>query len=135
MKGLFISFGIWLGILQVPAPRLLSVEGVAQLLGAAGALAGLTVMVYRLGVWRQEIYNTKHDVAGEIARYREESSRDFARIVQRLDGFDQIVAAANQYRLATERWQGRVDTRLDGHDREITAVADRVVRLEVDEAA
>ena len=135
MKGLFISFAIWLGVLQIPAPPPVSLADVAELLGAAGTLAGLTVMVYRLGVWRQEMYNTKHDVGAEIARYREESSRDFARIAQRLDVFDQVVAAANEYRLDTERWQGRVDTRLEGHDRELTRVSGRLGRLEGDVAA
>jgi hypothetical protein len=135
MKGMMISFGAWFGLLQLPAPSPISMADMAQLVGVALGLASLTVLVYRFGVWRQEIHNTKHDVAGEIARYREESNRNFARLEQRLDVFDRAVTAAQEYRLASERWQGRVETRLEGHDKEIAGVADRIGRLEGDVAA
>ena len=131
MRGILISFIMWLGILQVPiVPQSQPLTSVSQLLGVAGALAGLTVMVYRLGVWRQEMYNTKHDIGAEVTRYREESNRNFERLERRLTVFDQFVAAANDWRLATERWQVRVDTRLEGYDREFATVDDRLVRLE-----
>ena len=135
MKGILISFGIWLGVIQIAGPPVITLGGAGELIGVAGGLAGLTVMVYRLGVWRQEMYNTKHDVAAEVARYREESSRDFKRLEQRLTVFDQYVAAWNEQRVRAERWQVRVDTTIEGHEKELTKVADRLQRLEGDVAA
>ena len=131
MRGILISFIMWLGILQVPiTPQSQPLTGVAQLFGVAGALATLTVMVYRLGVWRQEMYNTKHDVGAEVARYREETGKSFERLERRFTVFDQFIAAASEQRVMTERWQARVDTRLEGHDRDLTSVEGRVGRLE-----
>ena len=137
MRGLFMSFAIWVAVLQSPAasPPNLSLMSAVQLLGVAGGLASLTVMVYRLGAWRQEMYNTKHDVGAEVARHREDSSRSFERLERRFSAFDQFVAAASEQRVATERWQARVDTKLEGHDRELTRVADRLGQLEREEAA
>ena len=115
MKGIVVSFAAWLGILQIPmaVPSPLSVAGTVQLLGAAGAFASLTVMVYRLGVWRQEMYNTKHDVGAEVARYREESLKSFERLERRFTAFDQFVAHAIEQRVTSERWQTRVESRLE----------------------
>jgi len=121
-------------VIQIAGP-VVTLGGAGELIGVAGGLAGLTVMVYRLGVWRQEMYNTKHDVGAEVARYREESSRDFSRLEQRFTAFDQYIAAASEQRVTTERWQVRVDTRIEGHDKELTKVADRLQRLEGDAAA
>ena len=87
-------------------------------------------MVYRLGVWRQEMYNTKHDVGAEVARYREESSRSFERLERRFIAIDHFVAAANEQRVATERWRARVDARLDGLDRDVLGFDERIERLE-----
>ena len=129
MRGMFMSFVVWLGVLQV-SPSPLSATGAAQVLGAAGALASLTVMVYRLGVWRQEMYNTKHDVGAEVARYREESSRSFERLERRFIAIDHFVAAANEQRVATERWRARVDAQLEGLDREVTVIGERIESLE-----
>ena len=131
MRGMLYSFIVWIGILQVPmAPLSQPLASAAQLLGVAGALASLTIMVYRLGVWRQEMYNTKHDVGAEVARYREESSRSFERLERRFIAIDHFVAAANEQRVATERWRARVDARLDGLDRDVLGFDERIERLE-----
>jgi hypothetical protein len=132
MRGILHSFAIWLGVLQIPVASQppLSIANAGQLLGVAGALASLTVMVYRLGVWRQEMYNTKHDVGAEVARYREETGRNFERLERRFTTFDQFIAAASEQRVVTERWQSRVDTKLEGHEREIATVTERLGRLE-----
>ncbi len=86
MRALVLPFAVWVGVLQLPpasqAP--VSLVATATLLSAALALAGLTVMVYRLGVWRQEMYNTKHNVGAEIARYRVESTQQFEQLHRRL---------------------------------------------------
>jgi hypothetical protein len=135
MRGMIYSFAVWLGVLQIPVASQppLSIANAGQLLGVAGALASLTVMVYRLGVWRQEMYNTKHDVGAEVARYREETGRNFDRLERRFSVFDQFIATASEHRVASERWQARVDTKLEGHDRDLTAVTGRVGRLEAED--
>jgi hypothetical protein len=89
----------------------------------AGALAGLTVAVYRLGVWRQEMHNTKHNVGAEVARYREESNHNFARLDQRFTSIDRFMEATTEQRVSSERWQARVDATLAG-------VASRMDKLE-----
>jgi len=43
------------------------------------------VAVYRLGVWRQELYNTKHTIDSEVARYREELHHHLSRLETRID--------------------------------------------------
>ena len=87
MRGMFFSFAIWLGVLQIPVATQppLSIANAGQLLGVAGALASLTVMVYRLGVWRQEMHNTKHTIDSEVARYREELHHHLSRLETRID--------------------------------------------------
>jgi hypothetical protein len=87
MKNLVIPFSIWLGALQVPLhpAELHSVSGAGELVSIAVGLAGLTVAVYRLGVWRQEMHNTKENVSAELARHRAEVDRRLARIEQRAE--------------------------------------------------
>ncbi len=86
MRSLFLPFSIWVGVLQLTPSHQqpTSLVTTATLLSAAVALSGLTVMVYRLGVWRQDIVNTKHNVGAEIARGREESTRQFEEVSRRL---------------------------------------------------
>jgi len=71
MRPFVIPFIVWLAALQVYSPlgRLGSIAAVGELVSGAAALAGLTVAVYRLGVWRQEMRHTKDTVvAGDRAR-------------------------------------------------------------------
>ena len=125
MRPLVIPFVLWLGLLQSrwPDAPLETIRGLAEILSLAGALAGLTVAVYRLGVWRQEMHNTKHNVVAEVARYREESNLHFARLDERFISIDRFIDAAMEQRVATERWQARLDASLAG-------VAERVGQLE-----
>jgi hypothetical protein len=90
-RNALLSFAMWLGVLQsvlpthdsTGAPNLVSI---AQLVGFASVLGSLTVLVYRLGVWRQEMENTKHVVmvAAErrvhAARWRSTVERRLARL-------------------------------------------------------
>ena len=83
----------WLGVLQswnAPAP---GIEASARLVGMAAALGTLTTLIYRLGVWRQEMENTRHNVGAEMRAYRAESSANFGRIERRLDSIDRFIAA------------------------------------------
>ena len=125
MRPLIIPFVVWLAALQsmwADAP-LATARGLTELVSVAGGLAGLTVAVYRLGVWRQEMHNTKHNVGAELARYREESNQHFERLDQRFTSIDRFIAAATEQRVGAERWQAHVDSTL-------TRVTERVTTLE-----
>jgi hypothetical protein len=80
----------WLGALQALSSQV-SLEQSARLAGIASLLGTLTAMIYRLGVWRQEMENTKHSVGAEIRAYREESARSFARLERRLQRMERRV--------------------------------------------
>jgi hypothetical protein len=132
MKGMTVPFMVWVGVLpQLPqiAPAQPTLGGFAALLAAAATLAGLTTSVYRLGMWRQEMHNTKHDVGAEIARYREETRRDFARLHERLGSVDRHVAQASELRVDTERWRARTDTTVRAHEQRIERVESVVARV------
>ncbi len=100
MRTLALPFAVWVGVLQLPpasqAP--VSLAATATLLSAA-ALSGLTVLVYRLGVWRQEMYNTKHNVGAEIARYRVESTQQFEQIHRRLGALERRLTQLTRQRV------------------------------------
>jgi len=80
-----LSIASWLGVIQA-VPGALVGEGTARTFGMASVLGTLTVLVYRLGVWRQEMENTKHNVGAEVKAHRDESAANFARIERRLEG-------------------------------------------------
>ena len=114
MKSLIIPFAVWLAALQLPmASPWDTIREAAALISAAGGLASVTVLVYRLGVWRQEMVNTKLNIAGEIARYREETVQRFEQLDRRWTSIERFMEAATEQRVAGERWQGRVDTTLE----------------------
>jgi septal ring factor EnvC (AmiA/AmiB activator) len=79
----------------------------------ASLLGTLTVLIYRLGVWRQEMENTRNNVAAEVKAHREESATNFDRIERRLEAIDHMVAAAAEDRARFERRQSRAERRLD----------------------
>ena len=87
MRPLLIPFSFWLLVLQVPYPpsEIHGLAGIGEFLSLAAALAAFTVAVYRLGVWRQEMHNTKHTIDSEVARYREELHHHLSRLESRID--------------------------------------------------
>ena len=122
MRPLIIPFAIWLGVLQAPSVPELSL---ATIIPTASALAGLTVLVYRLGVWRAEMQHTKHNVGAELVRFREESRADFVRLEQRFTVIDQYIAQATEQRVGTERWQAGVESGLTSLNRRLEHVEQR----------
>jgi hypothetical protein len=109
---------MWWGVLQslmsvhdnTPStPGLLSL---AQLVGFASVLGSLTVLVYRLGVWRQEMENTKHNVGAEVKAHRDESAANFDRLERRLEAIDHLITVAAEHRVRATRWQSRTERRL-----------------------
>ncbi|HTR77638.1 MAG TPA: hypothetical protein VMH39_05995 [Gemmatimonadaceae bacterium] len=127
---ILVPLALWVGALQLPLPEGLAPESTASLLTAAATLAGLTVMVYRLGMWRQDMHNMKHNIGAEVSRYREETNQELRLLGRGLESIQQYIAAATEQRVASERWQARVDTTIENHERELTAVGGRVGRLE-----
>src|SRR5579884_937613 len=84
-----LPFLIWLGLLQVPLRPFEPPDSVGALVSIAATLAALTVAVYRLGVWREQMSNTKSNVTAEVARHREESMGHFLAIERRLAAIEQ----------------------------------------------
>ena len=80
----------WLSALQALGTGATTLDSGTRVAGIAGVLGTLTVLVYRLGVWRSEMEHTKHDVAKEVKAHREESAANFERLSRRLDAMDHI---------------------------------------------
>jgi hypothetical protein len=112
MKAVIHPFTIYLGALEALGPA----PGGAELLTVAAALASLTVLVYRLGVWRQEMLNLKNNLGAEVGRYREETMGRLARLEQRLATIERFMGLASKQRVHSDRWQTRVDTKLEAID-------------------
>jgi hypothetical protein len=118
IRNAVLTFAIWLGVLQsvLPVhdtpPAGTSLVSIAQLVGFASVLGSLTVLVYRLGVWRQEMENTKHNVGAEVKAHRDESAANFARLERRLEAIDHVLTAAAEQRVRVTRWQSRTERRL-----------------------
>jgi hypothetical protein len=117
MTPLLLPFAAWLSALQALSGPALTLDGTARLAAVAGVLGTLTVLVYRLGVWRQQMEYTRHAVAAEVKAHREESAVHFERVEQRLEAIDHLVSAATEYRLRTNRWQQRTERRLERMER------------------
>ena len=112
---------LWGGLLWQTRLDLSSLQAlgtVAELVAALGTLAGLTVGVYRLGVWRQEMNEVKRNVGVEVVRYREEVTRNFRLIDQRMGSIervlDRLIHDITERRVSAERWQASVDAALAG---------------------
>ena len=123
-----VPFLLWLGVLQSPIAQVRTLEphmpeSFPGLLSIAATLAGLTVAVYRLGVWREQMNNAKDNVTAEVARHREEANQHFAAIEWRLASIERYVATGAEQRVALERWQGRVDVAIESQGRRIDAMS------------
>jgi hypothetical protein len=113
MRAIILPVAAWAGVLQtVHAPPAV-VGDPAYLIGLATVLGSATVLVYRLGVWRQEMENTRNNVGAELKGYREETSANFERMGRRLESIDHLIAELSQLRLRMTRWQARNEKRLE----------------------
>ena len=75
MRNALLSTAGWAGVLQAVTNVTPFTETWARLIGIAGVLGTLTLLVYRLGVWRQEMEHTKHNVVGGVKAYRDDTHR------------------------------------------------------------
>ena len=98
-------------------PAAWNLEDSARLLAIAGVLGTLTVLIYRLGIWRQEMENTKNNVGAEVKAHREESTANFDRLERRLEAIDHMVAASVEDRARSDRRHARTERRLDRLER------------------
>jgi hypothetical protein len=86
MRHVILPFAGWLAALQSVAPIGMSgttLDTTARLIGIAGVLGTLTVLVYRLGVWRQEMENTRNNVGARVHAC-------LTRIERRLDRLERL---------------------------------------------
>ena len=113
IRNALLSAVLWAGAIRGWPESGTSTESLGQFAGVAGVLGTLTVLIYRLGVWRQEMENTKHNVGAEVRAHREESSANFHRIERRLEAIDHLLGIAAEQRARSARWQSRTDRRLD----------------------
>ena len=114
MRSTLLSCVAWLGALQSwRLPLSAGVDDTARIVGLASVLGTVTVLVYRLGVWRQEMQNTRDNVTREVKAHRDESATNFDRIERRLEAIDHMLAASSEHRVRTVRWQARTNRRLD----------------------
>ncbi|MDB4874266.1 MAG: hypothetical protein JWM41_712 [Gemmatimonadetes bacterium] len=109
MRSALLPIAAWVGVLQTVGPT----EHAARLVGIASVLGTLTVLVYRLGVWRQEMEHTKHDVGGELKSYRESTTASFDRLERRLEAIDHQLALSADQGSRIARRQSRTERRLD----------------------
>jgi hypothetical protein len=125
MRHALLSTAGWAGLLQAAGAATPFTETWLRLMGAAGVLGTLTVLVYRLGVWRQEMEHTKENVLGEMKAYRDDNAAAFERIEQRLTAIDHLFTEATEQWHRVERRQTRVEKRLDRIERLDLGRADR----------
>ncbi|MEP6621840.1 MAG: hypothetical protein ABJE47_21120 [bacterium] len=95
LAGAILPFMAWLGALQAGSSRGVSIEDSVRYVGLASVLGSLTVLVYRLGVWRQEMENTKHTVGADVRAYHAEAMANFEKLGHRLDTLEELVGASS----------------------------------------
>ena len=78
----------------------MSPDSIGSLVSIAAALTGLTVGVYRLGIWREQMNSTKSSVTGEVVRQREEVRQHLVAIDRRLTSIERYI---RQYPVARQR--------------------------------
>lgn len=114
MRFVILPYAVWLGLAQLAAPSTPTLIGdLPRLLAAAGVLGSLTVLVYRLGVWRQEMESTKSNIEIEVRSHREESASNFARVERQLEALDQMVTDYMEFKQQAQRRHRRTLRRLE----------------------
>jgi hypothetical protein len=112
MKLLILPYAAWFGLVQLASPTGV-VTDLPRLIAAAGVLGSLTVLVYRLGVWRQEMENSKSSVGADVRSHREESASNFARIERQLEALDHMLTDYMEFKQQASRWHHRTTRRLE----------------------
>ncbi len=108
MKLLILPYAVWMGLLSLAAPGG-AASDIPRIIATAGVLGSLTVLVYRLGVWRQEMENTKSNVGAEVRSYRVESAANFARIERQLEALDHMITDYMEFKHKASRRLKRLE--------------------------
>ena len=85
MRHAILPIAAWAGLLQVLSVVPSTTDGFMRIIGVASVLGSLTVFVFRLGVWRQEMEHARHNIGEQMTAFRGEMTSSLARIEQRLD--------------------------------------------------
>jgi len=109
MRHALLSWAAWFGALQAIHSPFGFGDDAARIVGMAGVLGTLTVLVYRLGVWRQQMENARDTVGADVKAHREESAANFDRIERRLDAIDHLLSAAADHRVRSDRRLDRIE--------------------------
>jgi hypothetical protein len=112
MRLLILPYAAWMGFLPLAAP-VAAASDIPKLIATAGVLGTLTVLVYRLGVWRQEMENTRSNVGAEVKSHREESTQNFARMERQLEALDHMITDYMEFKQKAARWRHRTERRLE----------------------
>jgi hypothetical protein len=88
MRTFLLHAAAWASALQTVGSSSASTGDPARLIGAAGLLGSVTVFVYRLGVWRQGMENTRNNIEAELKAFREEAAATLARMERRPSKYD-----------------------------------------------
>lgn len=113
MRHALLSWVAWFSALQAIHSPFGFGDDAGRIVGMAGVLGTLTVLVYRLGVWRQQMENARDAVGADVKALREESGANFDRISRRLDAIDHLLSVAADHRARADRRQLRTERRLD----------------------
>ena len=117
-RNAMLSFAMWLGVLQsvLPMPYVGPNGGglgpIIEEARLAILLASLTMLVYKLGIWRQDWENTKHNLEAEIKALREELAACFRAMNRREEAMEHVSTIDAEARARAARWQSKVERRL-----------------------
>ena len=100
MRLLILPYAAWMGVLSLVAPQGAAGD-IPRIIATAGVLGSLTVLIYGLGVWRQEMENTKTNVGETLAR-----------IERRLEATDHVLTDYMDFKPKARRWRRQTERRL-----------------------
>ena len=89
---MILPFAAWLSALQALSGSVPTLDGSARLAGIAGVLGTLTVLVYRLGVWRKEMesrLDTLDHLVTEAKEFNQQALRRHRRTARRLERLEE----------------------------------------------
>jgi hypothetical protein len=99
-----------MGLLSLATPDVAS--DLPRIAAVASVLASLTVLVYRLGVWRQEMEHTKDNVGAEVRGFLDRSALNLERIELQMVRLDRMIRDYAEFKRFTVESQEDFDERL-----------------------
>jgi cytochrome oxidase assembly protein ShyY1 len=110
MRILILPYAAWMGLLSLATSNVAG--DLPRVAAMASVLATLTVLIYRLGVWRQERENTKHNVSAEVRGFLDRSALNLDRIELQMVRLDRMIKDFMEFKRITEQCQEDVEERL-----------------------